>query len=228
VSAAPAKGDSAAEMRAYYSTRAPYYDAVYLKPERAADIAYLSEYLPSQFAGCSVLEVACGTGYWTQHIARTAARLVATDAGPEPMEFARLRPRADRVAFRLEDAYRLPADLGSFDAAFAGLWFSHVPVERQGEFIRSLHARLLPGARVIFIDNSTVQLRDWPIAEADAYGNTYQQRQTRDGNTHRVLKNFPTEDQLKELLRADGSEISFRELENFWMLEYRMAPPTGA
>ena len=51
----------AAEMHAYYASRAPYYDAVYLKPERAKDIAFLSGHLPTAFAGRSVLEVACGT-----------------------------------------------------------------------------------------------------------------------------------------------------------------------
>ena len=67
--------DASAEMRAYYAARAPYYDAVYLKPERAKDIAFLFDYLPAVFAGRSVLEVACGTGYWTQHIAGTAPLL---------------------------------------------------------------------------------------------------------------------------------------------------------
>ena len=83
---------SAAEMQAYYASRAPYYDAVYLKPERAKDIAFLADYLPAAFAGRSVLEVACGTGYWTQHLAKTAARLVALDAAPEPLGFTKLRP----------------------------------------------------------------------------------------------------------------------------------------
>lgn len=211
------------EMRAYYASRAPYYDAVYLKPERAKDIAFLAEHLPEAFAGRSVLEVACGTGYWTQHIARTAARLVAIDALPEPLAFARLRPNAKRVTFRLEDAYALPADLGTFDAAFAGLWFSHVPVERRVEFIRSLHARLVPGARVIFIDNSEVQCREWPIVETDAHGNTYQRRRLRDGTDHRVLKNFPVEDELRRLLSPLASAIAFRQLDNFWLLEYKAA-----
>jgi len=213
---------SSAEMRAYYASRAPYYDAVYLKPERAKDIAFLSDYLTTAFAGRSVLEVACGTGYWTQHIARTATRLVAIDAGSEPLGFAKLRPRAERVTFRLEDAYQLPADLGEFDAAFAGLWFSHVPIERRVEFIRSLHARLQPRAKVIFIDNSEVQCREWPIVETDAHGNTYQRRQLRDRSVHRVLKNFPQEDQLVHLL-SPALAFSFRQLDNFWLLEYEVA-----
>lgn len=214
---------SSAEMQAYYAIRAPYYDAVYLKPERAKDIAFLSGYLPAAFAGRSVLEVACGTGYWTQHIARTAARLVAIDAGPEPLGFARLRPNAELVTFRLEDAYHLPADLGEFDAAFAGLWFSHVPVEQRAEFISALHPRLVAGAKVIFIDNSEVQCREWPIVETDAHGNTYQRRELRDGSVHRVLKNFPTQDQLRELLSRHASALSFRQLDNFWLLEYEVA-----
>jgi demethylmenaquinone methyltransferase/2-methoxy-6-polyprenyl-1,4-benzoquinol methylase len=211
------------EMRAYYATRAPYYDAVYLKPERARDIAFLSGYLPEALAGRSVLEVACGTGYWTQYIAVTAARLVATDTGPEPLQFAKLRPNAGRVSFRLENAHNLPADLGTFDAAFAGLWFSHVPIERREEFISSLHARLQTTARVIFIDNSQVQCREWPIVETDAHGNTYQRRQLRDGSVHRVLKNYPEEQQLQDLLPARASAFSFRQLDNFWLLEYELA-----
>lgn len=38
------------EMPTYYAARAPYYDAVDLKPERQADIAFLSSHLPSRFA----------------------------------------------------------------------------------------------------------------------------------------------------------------------------------
>jgi SAM-dependent methyltransferase len=215
--------DASAEMRAYYAARAPYYDAVYLKPERAKDIAFLFDYLPAVFAGRSVLEVACGTGYWTQHIAGTAARLVATDTAAEPLAFARLRPNAERVDFRLEDAYRLPADLGRFDAAFAGLWFSHVPIESRVAFVRSLHARLQVQAKVVFIDNSEVQCREWPIAETDAHGNTYQQRRLRDGSVHRVLKNFPGEAELLQCLSPFASRLFYRQLENFWLLEYEVA-----
>lgn len=145
---------------------------MYLKPERAQDIAFLSAHLPERLRGREVLEVACGTGYWTRHITPAAKRLVATDATAEPLAFARQCPGAERVEFKQADAYALPDDLGKFDGAFAGLWFSHVPVEARVAFINSLHARLLPGARVLWLDNNETQLRDFPITETDPQGNT--------------------------------------------------------
>jgi len=213
---------SSAEMRAYYAVRAPYYDDVYLKPERRADIAFLREHLPARVAGRTTLEVACGTGFWTQFLATRARRLVATDATPEPLEFARRRPNVEQVAFVQADAYALGPELGTFDAAFAGLWFSHVPREGRDAFLHSLHARLAPGARVVFLDNSSVQCLEHPIVETDAHGNTYQQRRLKDGSMHRVLKNFPTEAELRALLEPLAARCAFRALDNFWLVEYAL------
>lgn len=207
-------------MQAYYAARAPYYDDVYEKPERREDIAFLRRHLPAVFAGRTVLEVACGTGYWTQHIAPVAAAMTATDAVDEPLQLARARPGVGRVRFERADAYELPASLGLFEGAFAGLWLSHVPVERRGEFLASLHRRLLPGAKVALIDNSTVQLRDFPIAGRDARGNTWQERVLKDGTRHRVLKNFPAREELEAMIAGVGERPAFRELANFWLFEY--------
>ncbi len=212
------------EMHAYYAARAPYYDAVYLKPERREDISFLSAHLPERFRGRSLLEIACGTGYWTQHLATTVAHMVATDGTAEPLGFARLRPGVERVVFCRADAYALPSGLGAFDGAFAGLWFSHVPIERRASFLNGLHKRLQPGARVVFIDNNEVQLGDFPIVETDAQGNTFQMRQLRDGSLHRVLKNFPKEAELMALISPLGGNMAYRNLENFWILEYEVRP----
>jgi demethylmenaquinone methyltransferase/2-methoxy-6-polyprenyl-1,4-benzoquinol methylase len=209
-------------MHAYYAARAPYYDAVYLKPERSSDIAFLVQHLRNRFNGRKVLEVACGTGYWTQHIASTASKLVATDGTAEPLSFAQLRPGTENVAFLQADAYTLPTEIGTFTAAFAGLWFSHVPIASRIQFLNSLHARLSPGARVLLLDNGKVQQKDFPIAETDSDGNTYQLRQLRDGSIHRVLKNFPSEDEMQILLEPYSDKFVYQELENFWLCEYKL------
>ena len=195
------------QLQAYYGLRAGYYDAVYERPERAADIALLRQLLMGRLTGRRVLEVACGTGYWTQHVAPVSAALVTTDATPEPLDLARQRPHAERARFAIADAYQLDAGLGRFDAAFAGLWLSHVPLGRRAQF-------------ELLFDNSQVQLRDFPIVERDAEGNTFQQRVLRDGSVHRVLKNFPGQDELVALVAGIGTEPRYRMLENFWWFEY--------
>lgn len=213
---------ASADLQAYYAARAPDYDAVYLKPERREDIAFLSSHLPARLAGRSVLEVACGTGYWTQFIAPVARCLVATDATPEPLAFARLRPDAGKVGFVQADAYDLPGELGRFEGAFAGLWFSHVPIGARAAFFKSLHARLHPGARVLFLDNAEIQCRELPIVERDGDGNTYQLRELGNGTRHRVLKNFPSGAELLELVAPFASRADYRPLDNFWLLEYEV------
>lgn len=216
---------ASAEMRAYYAARAPYYDAVYLKPERRDDIAFLASHLPSRFKARAVLEVACGTGFWTQHIAPATRSMTATDGTAEPLQFARLRPGTSEVTFLLADAYTLPAQLGTFDGAFAGLWFSHVPIGAREAFLASLHSRLAPGARVILLDNNLAQLRDFPLSETDAEGNTYQLRPLRDRSVHKVLKNFPSRAELNALLAPHARRIEHRDLDNFWLCEYELGEP---
>src|SRR6202043_371464 len=70
---------AAGQLAEYYQQRAAEYDAVYAKPERQQDLAQLKELLPPLVAGRHVLEIAAGTGYWTQVIAPAAASITATD-----------------------------------------------------------------------------------------------------------------------------------------------------
>jgi demethylmenaquinone methyltransferase/2-methoxy-6-polyprenyl-1,4-benzoquinol methylase len=207
-------------MREYYAARAPIYDEVYQRPERQPDIRWLKGRIADWFAGRAVLEVACGTGYWTQFIAPVAARMTATDAVAEPLAFARLRPGSGHVSFVQADAFALPATLGSFDAAFAGLWLSHVLLARRREFLTGLHARLVPGAQVVLIDNTEAQCRDLPIVERDAGGNSYQMRVLPDGSTHRVLKNFPAEPELRSMIDGIGTRGRYWRGAHFWAFCY--------
>jgi ubiquinone/menaquinone biosynthesis C-methylase UbiE len=211
------------ELVDYYRRRAREYEAIYAKPERQTDLAFLKKHIPERLAQRRVLEVACGTGYWTVLVTRSAAKVVATDATEEPMRIAMSKDYAERdVRFELADAFALPGDLGRFDGALAAFWWSHVPLSRIAEFLASLHARLEPGARVLLLDNRYVEGSSTAIAERDAEGNTYQRRRLADGSENRVLKNFPTEAELRAALAPHAREFSYRALEYYWLAEYQL------
>jgi SAM-dependent methyltransferase len=212
-----------AELVDYYRRRAQEYEAIYAKPERQADLAFLRRHIPEQLAGRRVLEVACGTGYWTVLVARTARSIVATDAADEPMAIARSKDYGARdVRFELADAYALAPSLGRFEAALAVFWWSHVPRSRIGAFLVSLHARLAPGACVLLMDNRYVEGSSTPIAERDAQGNAYQLRRLSNGSEMRVLKNFPSEADLRADLAPHAASFSYRELPYYWLAEYEL------
>ena len=118
--------DSNRQMTCYYRERAPVYDLVYHYPERQRDLRVLEKRVGEYFAERDLLEVAAGTGYWTQFIAASANSVVATDMISEPLNQIPLRPHCDCVSTRVVDAFELESMGENFDAAFAGLWFSHV------------------------------------------------------------------------------------------------------
>lgn len=209
----------------YYSARAREYDAVYQKPERQHDLQAIAQWLPGVFERRSTLEVACGTGYWTQFIAREAQDVVALDASSEVLSVARERAACEGVSFVRGDAYRLPVGQGRFEAAFAGFWLSHVPRHRVREFLSGLHRSLVEGAKVVFIDNRFVPGSSTPLAEEDDDGNTYQLRRLNDGSIHRVLKNFPPESALREAVSGLATSVRFHEWQYFWALEYEVDAP---
>ena len=205
----------------YYRRRAVEYEAIYARPERQQDLSVLRKQIPEKLAGATVLEIACGTGYWTQEIARAAKRVLATDVAEEPMRIAQAKSYpAGKVAFETADAYALGEALGRFDAAFAGFWWSHVPRERVAEFLGSLHARLEPGSRVLLLDNLYVEGNSTALAGIDAAGNTYQMRRLGDGTHVRVLKNFVSEEELRTQLAPHAAGFSYRPFEYYWLAEY--------
>jgi len=207
-------------MKNYYRERAPYYDRVYDYPERADDIALLKSTIPAKFLNSDVLEVAAGTGYWTQYIAKTAHSVLATDIVQEPLDELSKRNLPDTVQIKIVDAFELASLERKFDGAFVGLWLSHVPIEKAELFFKSLHSVLRPGAKVVLIDNTKAQCQKHPITRTDEAGNTYQNRKLDDGSVHEVLKNFPGRDELAGYVNCAATISEYVELEHFWLFEY--------
>ena len=210
-----------ATLRQYYAARAREYERIYSKPERQTDLKRIAEILPPLMAGRRVLEVACGTGYWTQVLAPVAKAIIAVDANRETLEVATEKSwPVGRVEFKVADAYALPDNLGVYDAAFAGFWWSHLPVNERARFFASLHRRLTPGAVVVCLDNLYVAGSSTPIAQQDHDGNTYQRRKLENGTEHMVLKNFPTEQTLVADVSHCARGAHYALLDYYWLFQY--------
>lgn len=203
----------------YYSDRAQEYERIYGKPERQADLARLRSTVSEMFANRDVLEVACGTGYWTEVLAASAASVTALDVNEKVLEIARGKPGNAGVDFRSGDAYALPRDR-LFSGALAVFWWSHVPKERLEIFLEGFHATLAPGGIVCFLDNRYVEGNSTPLSRVDEERNSYQIRALDDGSKHEVLKNFPTEEELRMAVAPWASEIKVEWAEYYWMLKY--------
>jgi ubiquinone/menaquinone biosynthesis C-methylase UbiE len=205
----------------YYARRAAEYERIYARPERQADLTRLRERIGAMFAGRRVLELACGTGYWTEVIARQAPHVAAFDFNEEVLEIAREKPiESGKVEFRIGDAYAPPDCRRTHDALFAGFWWSHVPLARLDAFLEAAVRAAAPGALIAFLDNRYVEGSSTRVSRTDAEGNTYQQRRLEDGSAHEVLKNFPEEGELIRRASRHGWGAHVELLEHYWLLSF--------
>jgi len=209
-------------MLEYYARRAPEFEAIYDKPERQPELQLLRDWLAAQVGGRQVLELACGTGYWTAVAAGTAASVAACDLSEETLEIARSKNLGPHVRFAFGDAYAPPS--GNYDCVLACFWWSHVPVSRIAEFVGALAAAAPSGARLLLLDNAFAAGSSTPIARTDAEGNTYQQRRLADGSHHEVLKNFPDRRALDAALAPVCDHIEPEFLRYYWRLSADFKP----
>jgi SAM-dependent methyltransferase len=179
----------------YYSARAPEFDRMYLDHPAAylREVEALAREVEEFARGRSVLELACGTGHWTQFAARTARAVLATDASEPMLERARARGLPANVQIHGADAFAPPA--GDFDAVLAVFWLSHVPRAR----LRSFLGGLPRGAALFFADNLYVPGEGGELVPGPG-PDSWKRRKLQDASEYLIVKNYFTADELRELL----------------------------
>lgn len=207
----------------YYAKSASNHDRIYDRPERQEDLEEMREHVADVLRGHTVLELACGTGYWTRLIAEVADKVVATDINPEMIAMAQLRAMpSDKVTLRVADAYDLPADIGDFTAVFIGFWWSHVKREEQEKFLAQLRAKVGEDMFIVLLDDAYVEGSSETVARTDMEGNTYQIRTAPDGDRYEIPKTYPSDSALRKKLASSVREIKIVRLEYYWMLTCRL------
>jgi demethylmenaquinone methyltransferase/2-methoxy-6-polyprenyl-1,4-benzoquinol methylase len=216
----PALDELLAGQVAYYRARAGEYDAWWLREGRFdrgpeanaawfADVAAVERTLAAWLAARRprhALELACGTGLFTRHVAPAVESLDAVDASPEVIA----RNRARLAALRIGNVTFHEADLFAwrptrrYDLVFMSFWLSHVPKARFASFFATLRDALAPGGAVYVIDSAhdpTSTAVDHVLPKG---GREVATRKLDDGSTWRVVKVFWTPAGLDAALAAIG------------------------
>jgi 2-polyprenyl-3-methyl-5-hydroxy-6-metoxy-1,4-benzoquinol methylase len=222
------------EQRDYYRARASEYDEWFLRegrydrgPEHRTEwfreVALVQDALSDSLPSGEVLEIACGTGLWTQHLVVQHSRVVAIDASPEAIEINRRRVRSDGVEYVVEDVFAWrPA--AQFDAVFFGFWLSHVPPDQFDAFWTKVAASLKPNGRVFFVDSlieQTSTARDHDRLNKSGVV----ARRLNDGREFRVVKVFYEPPDLQQRLAGLGWDGWVRSAGKFFL--YGSVRPAG-
>jgi 2-polyprenyl-3-methyl-5-hydroxy-6-metoxy-1,4-benzoquinol methylase len=201
-------------MKEYYDRRAPWHDAYmsYAGAEAMADLMSLvtARFLPL-IKDKTVLEIACGTGNWTQILARLARSVTAIDSSRACLEMARakLSGSGTDVEFRECDAYQMEALTGRFDTMFAADWYSHMPRSYVPGFVNVACDLVEKGGSLVFLDMTPKEELNREHAGFDEEGNNICRRTLPDGSTYTIVKNFPTPDELRETFEARCSDFVY-------------------
>jgi protein-L-isoaspartate O-methyltransferase len=207
----------------FYAKSASNHDRIYDRPERQADLKAMHGHVAATLRGHTVLELACGTGYWTRILAEVAEHVVATDINPEMIAMAQLRALpSDKVTLRVADAWNLPDDLGAFTAVFIGFWWSHVAREEQERFLAALRSKVGKDIFIVLLDDAYVEGSSETVARTDMEGNTFQIRTAPDGERYEIPKTYPSDSALRKKLASSVREIKIVRLEYYWMLTSRL------
>lgn len=207
-----------ADQVSYYAERARDYESIYSRPERLKEITEIKSLLTDEFHGLNVLEVACGTGFWTQAISQTAKSIHATDINQNVIDMARLKEYGPaKVEFEIENIFDMETRDKLYNGGFGSCIWSHIPKQDFQFFLDGLLSRIEPGGKVILMDNIYVEGISTSIASSDEFENTYQIRKLSDGSEWVVMKNFPSELEIRSMLSDVADNLKVRSFRTFWV-----------
>lgn len=201
------------EQVQYYRERASEYDEWFFRQGRYdrgekhrqqwfSEVSEVEAALRASKPSGDILELACGTGLWTQHLAPFATRLTAVDASPEVIELNQQRVGSACVEYIVADLFNWTPNQ-QFDFVFFGFWLSHVPLEQFAPFWQMVKEALKPNGRVFFVDSLFTQ-ESTARNHAALNQQGYSELKLNDGRTYRVVKIFYEPTQLQESLQSLG------------------------
>jgi demethylmenaquinone methyltransferase/2-methoxy-6-polyprenyl-1,4-benzoquinol methylase len=216
-----------AEQAHYYRERADEYDDWWLRRGRYdhgpqtnarwfSDAAEVQAALDGFEPSGEVLELACGTGLWTERLAAHADRVTAVDGSPEMLELCRARVGEEGIEYVRADLFEWEPEQ-RYDVCFFSFWLSHVPEERFEAFWEKVRRALEPGGRVFFVDSSRHDLASAVDHKLSAPEDPTMLRRLADGREYRIVKQFYEPERLQARLAGLDWSVEVETTREFFI-----------
>ncbi|GAB3583865.1 class I SAM-dependent methyltransferase [Calidifontibacter terrae] len=202
------------EQKVYYDERAGEYDDFWFRrrayaleePLRAhwsQDAADTMRFVADHARG-DVLELACGTGIFTDVLRRTARSVHAVDASSAMLELNRSRTgNAPNIGYEQADLFAWRPSR-TYDVVFFSFWLSHVPDDLFGPFWRMVGDSLAPGGVVAFVDSVPYPAKAVTGEVVADTGARTEHRTLADGRTFQIVKRYWEQAPLTAALATAG------------------------
>ena len=215
------------EQLEYYRARASEYDEWFLRQGRYdqgkehteqwfREVAEVQGVLENKRPFGKVLELACGTGWWTEQLVAGADSVTAVDASAEVLHLNAERINLPNVSYVQADIFEWQAQ-DTFDFIFFSFWLSHVPPERFAGLWRRVGEALAPGGRVFLVDSlhdrhSTAKDQILPSLDT-----AVAKRKLNDGHEFEIIKLYYTPESLSRNLEPLGWQVEADQTERFFV-----------
>jgi demethylmenaquinone methyltransferase/2-methoxy-6-polyprenyl-1,4-benzoquinol methylase len=198
------------EQLDYYRARAREYDASLEAITSQTDLAQREDQREwaaliqavRRLGPCgAVLELAAGTGIWTQELLPLASELTVLDGSAEMLEINRARINDPRARYVCADLFTWEPRQ-EFDLVFFALWLSHVPRDWLGGFLDRVGRAVRPGGRLFLMDEPAGGNQ----LSGPSEDGMVQRRTVEDGREFRIFKIYYDPAEIREQLRQRGFE----------------------
>ncbi len=201
---------------AYYRARAQEYDETTEGVEELnGAFARARDLLQQRGPFEHILELACGTGAWTQVLLAMGQDITALDAAPEMLTIAQQKLADARVHYQQVDLFAWKPTR-EYHLVFFANWLSHVRPQELVAFLTKVAHAVRPGGYMAIVDQYAPMLEDREIAQEGEGGRIYALRPLRSGETFTIVKVFYKIEILQEVFTSLGFDVSVHQLNNFF------------
>lgn len=204
-------------MKDYYRQRAPEYDEWFYRKGRYdrgreanqtwfSELKTVFEALDSINLNGDILEIASGTGIWTERLVKNARSVTSLDSSKEMILMSKARVASDLVKYVVADFYEWTPEK-SYNAVAFSFFISHVPSSKLDAFASKVSLCLKPDGTVFFVDQQRESMSTAVDHTLNSPGVEIANRKLNDGREFKIIKHFYSPEEIEQSFAKNGIRV---------------------